>query len=259
MPDAAAPFACGHSRWEPLGRRVPIRADMAAGAMAPAGGFVSTAGDLARFFGLLDPQADSPLLDAASRREMARPLHADRSSLGRSYGLGLISGHIGAWPYIGHSGSFPGTLSCTHALPGTGLSVSVLTNALDGLANVWIGGAVKILQAFATHGAPRGPAADWSGRYWSLWMPHDLVGLGERVVVALPGQVDPFLDASEIAPDAQDPDLGRVVVAGGFGQYGEPVRRVRDDAGAVRAVWLGGLELLDDAGVAARLEGLDAS
>jgi CubicO group peptidase (beta-lactamase class C family) len=64
--------ARGHSARLPAGRRLVIPGQQMTNALAPATGFVSTAGDLARFFAQLDPAASQSLLTSASRREMVR-------------------------------------------------------------------------------------------------------------------------------------------------------------------------------------------
>ncbi len=256
-PPDEVPFARGHSLELPLGRRVGLDGGASTRALAPAGGFVSTPGNLARFFAGLDPAAEQSPLSRASRREMVRAQWRDpHSSLGRSFGLGLLRGQVGgqagAWEWFGHSGAFPGYISCTLVLPGRDLCLSLLTNACDGAANLWAHGLVQILRVFAAQGAPAPRIADWQGRWWSQWGPVDLVPLGDHVRLALPGQIDPFLDASEIA--VEEPDRGRIRLAGALGSHGEPARLVRDAAGAVTEVWLGGQQLRDEAALAAELQ-----
>jgi D-alanyl-D-alanine carboxypeptidase len=73
MPVAAdALLARGHSAKLPLGRRVVVPGDNPTNALAAATGFVSTAADLAKFFGQLDPGAERSILPVESRREMTR-------------------------------------------------------------------------------------------------------------------------------------------------------------------------------------------
>src|SRR5262249_17738491 len=71
VPDGV-PMASGHSGRLPLGRRTVLPGHQPTNALAPATGFVSTAGDLARFFAQLLPSSASELLTVASRREMTR-------------------------------------------------------------------------------------------------------------------------------------------------------------------------------------------
>ncbi|GLH77810.1 hypothetical protein SSBR45G_27180 [Bradyrhizobium sp. SSBR45G] len=66
------PFARGHSRTVPVGRRVVIPGDNPTNAIMAAAGVVATAADTARFFAQLAPNAKKSLLSVASRREMTR-------------------------------------------------------------------------------------------------------------------------------------------------------------------------------------------
>jgi D-alanyl-D-alanine carboxypeptidase len=185
---------------------------------------------------------------------MVRPLWKDpHSSIRRGYGLGTIVGAVADWEWFGHSGSFPGTLSSTYALKGRDLAVSVLTNSLDGLAGVWVEGAVQILRTFASEGPAAEATRGWAGRFWSMWGPMDLVALQDRVKVAQPAFVHPFLDASEIEVSGDDPDRGTIALAGGFGSHGEPAVLTRDADGRIREVRLGGMRLVPVEDLAAEL------
>jgi CubicO group peptidase (beta-lactamase class C family) len=96
-------FARGHSAKVQLGRRLVIPGDNALDALAPAGGFVSTASDVARYFAQLSPGAKRSILSVASRREMVRRHWRNpHSSLEGYYGLGIISGTFHGWDWFGH-------------------------------------------------------------------------------------------------------------------------------------------------------------
>jgi D-alanyl-D-alanine carboxypeptidase len=252
MPAASArtPFACGHSAKLPLGRRVVIPADNPTNALASATGFVSTAGDLARFFESLSPTARRSVLTPESRRELVRRQWKSlNETADRWYGLGTISGKTGEWEWFGHSGGFQGTITRTCCVPDESLAVSVLTNAADGLAHPWLDGALHILQAFARHGAPSARTARWAGRYWSLWGAFDFVPVAGKVLVANPSLPNPMMDASQIEPDARrrgTTDSGRIVLAGGFANHGEAARIERDARGRVVEAWLGGTRLVGE-------------
>jgi len=168
------------------------------------------------------------------------------------YGLGIISGRTGEWDRFGHSGGFQGFITRTAVLPDRGLTLSVLTNAVDGLAHPWLDGIMHILQAFARHGAPASALRDWRGRWWSLWGAVDLVPIGQKVLVASPGLTNPFMDASELS--VADRDRGRIALANGYGSHGESVRRLRDRAGKVKELWLGGTRLAPEAEIVEELE-----
>jgi CubicO group peptidase (beta-lactamase class C family) len=246
------PFARGHSTREPLGRRLVIPGDHVTGDMASATGFVSTAADLARFYGSLLPSAGASCLSAASRREMTRRHWRDaHSALERYYGLGTISSAPGPWSWVGHAGGYPGTLSRTVALPEQGLALSVLTNAIDGMANVWFEGVINCLKTFQEIGAPSPATEAWSGRWWSAWTAVDLVPGRSKVLVALPAQTFPFFDASELS--IAGADHGRVVRAQAFGDLGEACVLHRNEAGGVRQVQIGGKLFVSEPAIKAEL------
>lgn len=239
------PMAKGHSGTQPLGRRVVIPADNPGNAMTAAAGFVATAADVARYFAQLSPRAEASVLSPLSRREMTRRLWPDsESGLGRHYGLGTISGGEGDWHWVGHSGGFQGFITRTVILPEQDLTVSVLTNAIDGLAHPWLDGVVHILKAFSEHGAPSRTTQDWTGRWWTIWGAGDLVPGENKVLCANPALFTPFLDAPEITVEA--PDRGRIVRASAFNSPGEPARLARDGAGKVTSVWLGGGQAISE-------------
>jgi hypothetical protein len=248
-----APLAHGHSMALPASRRFVIPGDNPTHALAAATGFVSTAGDVARFFAQLAPNAKRSLLSAGSRREMTRKLWRNpHASLEGYYGLGLMSGNPGGWDWFGHTGAFQGYISKTAVIPARDLAVTVLTNAIDGLAVTWIDGIIHILRAFATRGAPSRRVRDWDGRWWGLWGATDLVPIGNRVIVASPALLNPLLDATEIEVTGRD--AGRIVLAPGFRSYGEAVRRTRTKAGTITDIWVAGGHLTRERPMAAEIE-----
>jgi CubicO group peptidase (beta-lactamase class C family) len=247
------PFARGHSGRLVLGRRLTIPGDFTTNAIAPAGGFVSTAADLVRYFAQLSPKASKSVLSAASRREMVRRQWRDpHSNLERYYGLGTISGSADSWDWFGHSGGLQGYISRTCVLPAQDLTISVLTNAVDGWAHPWLDGIIHILQVFARHGAPSRRVKEWTGRWWSLWGAVDLVPVGEKVLVAVPGMWTPFANASEL--EITGKGEGRIAVAGGYGSHGEPVRCVRRKSGKIAELWLSATRLIPENALAAEME-----
>jgi CubicO group peptidase (beta-lactamase class C family) len=249
----SVPLARGHSGMRPLGRRVVIPGDNPTNALAPATGFVSTAADLVRFFAQLDPAARRSVLSVASRREMVRRQWQDpHSTFGSWYGLGVASGRTADCDWFGHGGGFQGFITRTSVLPEHGLTVSVLTNAIDGWAHLWWGGIIQILGSFARRGAPTARVRDWTGRWWTPWYAIDLVPMGHRVVIAAPGMLNPVMDASEITVSSENE--GRITLANGFANHGETVRRTRGKNGRVEELWLGGTRCVPEAKVVAELE-----
>jgi D-alanyl-D-alanine carboxypeptidase len=238
-------FAKGHSTRLPLGRRLVLPGYMATADMAAATGFTSTAADLARFFAQLSPNSESALLSPLSRRDMSRPHWRDReTALDRAYGLGTISGTLKGWDWFGHSGSFIGTLSRTAVFPAEELTISVITNAIDGPAQALVDGIAQILKTFRERGAPTPEVADWAGRWWMMWGAIDLVPVGDRVLASAPALPSPLSEASEIAVTGLD--SGTIVRAPGFASPGEPATRTRDADGMVSEVWLGGVGLVSE-------------
>lgn len=260
LPDTPVPARTktsrGHSSKWAVGERLVIPADNCTHALASATGFLSTAGDLARFYATLDPAAPRSILSAASRREMTRRQWPVPDTAGeRHYGLGTIHGRVGDWEMYGHSGGFQGVKTQTATIPGQKLTVSVLTNAADGNPALLLEGVVHILRAFARNGAPKGDlgkaGSGWTGRWWSLWDAVDLVPMGDTVFVAVPGQANPFADVAELR--VTGPDEAVIRKAGGFGSHGEAARLVRGRGGKVAAVMMAGGRLVDEAAMGKEL------
>lgn len=242
-------FARGHTRRLPFGERCVIPGDNDTHAITSAAGFVATAADTARFFNQLAPNAKRSVLSVASRREMTRHHWRVPQSLEAYYGLGVNAGRTDGWDWFGHGGGFQGYLSRTVSIPACELSISILSNSIDGGAPFWMDGALQILRAFKTRGAPNRRTRDWTGRWWTIWGASDLVPMGDRVLVANPQFNNPFMDAGEIEVTGRD--TGIIVSASGYASHGEPVRRVRDKRGKVTGVWLGGAHVRH-AGVVAK-------
>jgi CubicO group peptidase (beta-lactamase class C family) len=246
------PFARGHTGRLALGRRLTIPGDFSTNAVAPAGGFVSTAADLARYFAQLSPKARKSVLSGASRREMVRRQWREpHTDLERYYGFGITSGTSDGWDWFGHGGGLQGYISQTRVFPAQDLTVSVLTNSIDGWAGPWLDGVTHILQSFTRYGAPSRQVKDWTGRWWSLWGAVDLVPMGDKVLVAVPGAWAPFTNASELRITGRS--KGRIALAGGYGSHGEPVRCVRRKSGKIAELWLSATKLVPEDELAAEM------
>jgi CubicO group peptidase (beta-lactamase class C family) len=238
-----APLANGYSMRAPLGRRA-IGRNVATHALAAATGFVSTAGDLVKYFDQLDPRATKSFLSVKSRRAMTTArLDIPGLPRGRRYGLGIAHGRVGKTEWFGHSGGFPGYLTRTCVVPSVHVTFSILSNAIDGMAPVWADGIIDVFTTFARRGAPTGSARRWTGRWWNAWGVNDLVPVGDRVLVVRPIQASPFLAATELAVRG---DRGRITNADGYGTYGEGVHLVRARGGRATELWLGGGQALPE-------------
>jgi len=250
---AGAKLARGHSGKALLGRRLVFPGDQSTGALASATGFVSTAADLARFFGQLSPNATTSVLSVASRREMSRALWTDPWSplpQPQKYGLGTISGGYDGWEHFGHSGGFQGYITRSVVIPDQGLSVSCLTNAVDGMSHFWLDGTLAILKRFADEGPPNPALKDWRGRWWSVWGPSDLLPAGDKVILAAPGLTNPVWHAPELTVSGDEAAISQ---AGAFHNFGEAARLQRGADGTVDAVQIAGNRMVPEAELAAEL------
>jgi len=79
------------------------------------------------------------------------------------------------------------------------------------------------------------------------------VPVGARVLLASPALANPFFKVPEA--EIERPDQARIVEAGGFHSYGEPVRLVRGEHGQVTSVWVGSGELIPEAALQSELRG----
>jgi hypothetical protein len=194
-----APFARGHTGKALLGRSQLVPGDYPLNALTPAAGFVSTAGDLARFFAQLSPNAADSPLSRDSRREMTRGQWKNPdAALVTAYGLGTSSGTLGDWNWFGHAGGLLGYISRTAVVPERNMAISVLTNVSNGLAWSWLDGILHVARALAQRGKPTEGVLGWTGRWWNAWGALDLLPAGDRVLVAAPGFLNPVIDAAEI-------------------------------------------------------------
>ena len=250
---AGAPLAKGHTPQIHLGERLVVPGDYTTDAIAPAAGFVSTAADLVRFFAQLSPRAKRSLLTVASRREMVRRQWRNPNAAFEGYyGLGISSGTAAGWDWFGHGGALQGYISRTLVIPDQELTLSVLTNATDGLAGFWGDGMIHILRAFANRGAPSRRVRDWGGRWWTNWGAVDFLPMGNIVMVANPHAFNPLMEASEI--EIVGRDKGRIVQAAGYQCYGEPVRRSRSQSGAITEIWLSSIRLRPESKVGSEMK-----
>jgi CubicO group peptidase (beta-lactamase class C family) len=246
------PLASGHGVATLLGERFEIDNGGPTGALASATGFVSTASDLVQFYGLLAPDAADTLLSQSSRREMTRRhWRIPDMTAERHYGLGLMHGGDGDWAWFGHGGAFPGCLSHTSLVPAHGLAISIIVNAVEVAPIVLVDGVISILRACALGGAATPTTSKWSGRFWSIWGAVDLLPVSDRVLVALPAQLSPLLDAVELIDVGET--TARIGKAHGFSSHGEGARLELDANGRPGALWLGGSRLLPEAAMTAEV------
>lgn len=234
-------FAAGHNAALRAGaaRRVIPHVDTRA--MAAATGWFGTARDLSAYFAAHAPGDATLLSDASKRLLQRRESDIEYAGVLRHYGLGFDVRDLDGASLIGHSGGYPGHITRTWLDLDDDLVVSVLTNAIDGPADVLATGAIGILR-LALAQAGREPAtAAVTGRYASMWSVADLVDLGGAVAVLHPADPDPARSAEVLEVD--DGGTLRLPSRASFGASGEPVSVERDAAGAVESIRLSGMSM----------------
>jgi CubicO group peptidase (beta-lactamase class C family) len=228
-PARADQYAAAHSGLSTAReRRVVDHVDTHA--LAAATGCYSTARDLTAFYSALLP-GDTRLLDDDTKREQ-RHRHWDTKSEG-GYGYGLILNKIDDVDVYGHSGGYPGHITCTHAEVDDGWVVSVLTNAIDGPAGSLAEGFFRLLALGrkARHKQTDDAAVKFTGRFSSLWGVADVVRVDGRLFMLSPTVMNPAEDA--IPLEVLDDTTLKMVGGSGGNSYGEAVPYEFDESGAV--------------------------
>jgi CubicO group peptidase (beta-lactamase class C family) len=236
-------YAVGYSSLAAHDRRLPID-PVDTRALAAATGFWSTAEDICRY-AAGHVLGDERLLSDASKRRMQRG-EWDVEGTDERYGLGFGIQKIGERRMIGHGGGFPGHITRTLLDPVDGLTVVVLTNAIDGPAKELVQGIVKLVDAAlgvekeqsSADDAAATDLASYTGRFAAIWGVTDVADLGGRLRLLQPDQADPTVAMSTL--DAVDADTLRIADTAGFASPGETIRYTRRD-GRVARVVIGGL------------------
>jgi D-alanyl-D-alanine carboxypeptidase len=237
-------MAKGHTMEFPFGQRLVVPGDNVCDGIAPAGGFVATAADSARFFAQLAPEAKRSILSAASRREMMQRRWRDTCNTQEAYyGYGTMMNGPGPKEWFGHTGGLQGFVSRTSRFPASGFTISVLCNALDGLSYLWVDSIANILDIFQRHGTPGKREKAWTGRWWSIWGATDLVPMGKVVCQVAPVLNPPF-DAATVECVVTGKDVGLIQKASAYHSPGQAVRLVRDRQGKPTELWVGGTKLV---------------
>lgn len=232
-PARSADYAAGHTGLATARERSTI-AHVDTHALAAATGCFATAADLTAFFDALMP-GDERLLRATSAR-LQKHRHWEAREGERWYGLGLFLDKIGDTELFGHTGGYPGHITCTLADGSDRRVVSVFTNCMDGpatpIARGWY-----LLQNMA-HKADHMPADDdavrFTGRFGREWGLTDVVRLDGRLFAIDPAADDPADDAVPL----EVIDATSLRIAGGRGgnSYGERMRYTFAPSGMVESV-----------------------
>lgn len=212
-------------------------------ALAPAGGFCSTAGDLCRFAAAQFLGAEALLSDAAKRDMHQVRWHVTQDS---AYGSGFVTTTVRNRSLIGHVGEYSGFVSCTKIDPVDQLAVTVLTNSLDGPAAVLANGIVAIIDFFADPRLPAslrsGPQADLSRfetRLFSAWNAVDIVAVAGWLLAVGPEQPRPFDDPTVLT--AETPDRLRIARTSGYLSPGQEVSYTWRPEGGIDTVRFAGV------------------
>jgi len=137
---------------------------------------------------------------------------------------------------FGHTGGYPGHITCSYADAEHGWALSVLTNAIDGAATPVAQGWFKLLALGrdATHARAENGAERFTGRFSSLWGVLDVVRIDGRLFAVRPTDPDP---ADEAAPLEVAGDTALRIVGGrGGNSYGERMQYDFGPDGAVRSM-----------------------
>jgi D-alanyl-D-alanine carboxypeptidase len=245
-PARAAEYAAGHTgllEGEATRLRIP---HVDTRAMAAATGFYSTARDLTTY-GAAHFTGDETLLSDAGKRLMRRPESEVRAhgKEARHYGLGLDLDTVGERRLVGHSGGYPGHITRTWLDPDAQVVVSVLTNCVDGPADVLARGLLALLDLALAAPERAEPAPDpadlarFTGRWASLWGVLDVALLGGRLVLLHPSLPTPAEDWLELT--VEDGSTLRQESTAGFGSAGEAVEYTWGPDGTATEVRFGGL------------------
>jgi CubicO group peptidase (beta-lactamase class C family) len=232
-PARADDYAAGHtSLLTSRSRQTMTHADTRA--LAAATGCYATAGDLTAFFSALLP-GDARLLDADSQRQQ-RHRHWDIKTGEQGYGLGVFLDKIADTDLFGHTGGYPGHITCTYANPADRWVLSVLTNAIDGAASELAAGYVHLLALghSARHATTQPGASRFTGRFVWLWGLLDVVRIDGRLFAVDPTGPNPAEDAAPL--EVVDDSTLKIVGGRGGNSYGELMTFEFDENGSVRTV-----------------------
>ncbi len=226
------------------------------------GGLWSTVSDLARWLSFqlaahpgVHPasadtaQAESPVLAAATRREMHKPRYLSDEEWSSAWGISWYSARKDDVTWVQHSGGLPGFVSNVCFDRGSGVGAIVLVNGVAEAADMAMSLAAQARELAAAAvprlSAPAPTPADLRPLL-GVYAPVDMSFLlkvewrdGKLAIVegsgGGPGETVPMERGSEPAS---------FVVAPGFRQSGEPVVFQRRADGAVTSMMLGGGSLV---------------
>jgi CubicO group peptidase (beta-lactamase class C family) len=188
----------------------------AAGALAAATGYCSTAADLVTFATAL---CNGEVLSEDTLRVMTHIRWVGEYG-DQDYCLGINHTKVGDRHVYGHGGAYPGFITTTRLDPQDRLVAVVLTNAIDGPA----GELSKTMLALADHALQCDPGTvptGVTGRYGGLWGRVDVVGFGGSLLCFDPDLPDPLERRMELEPSGDG--TWTITRSSGYASPGETV------------------------------------
>lgn len=193
LPDYMSEHALGYSMWLPDAERTPLE-HVRAGVMNPATGFSSTVLDLLRWY-RAHLFGSGELFPDRVKREMQR-LQFESPTM--RWGLGFQLAKHAGMDFVTHGGGYPGFITYSGLNQQHGLSIVVLTNAIDGPAKDVFDGiaglAKRAIDGDFEHDRPEldHAAADAiTGIYRKRWSIEQIARVGDRLVSCLPTLSNP--------------------------------------------------------------------
>ena len=228
------------------GKKFPGRTSYAfehvhARAMNSATGFSSNVADLIQFYRFHLP-GNEAYLPERDKREMQRVQFQEEEY---SWGLGWSIEKVGKRKLIGHSGGYPGFLTCSFMEPESKTIVVVLTNSLDAVPAEFAKGIYQIIRyAFKNKprlsaGAVDDPALcdEISGYYANRWGVTQFDRIDGKLVAISPEDLSPATLAARYTYLGEN----RFKLSDGShkGRYGEIMEAVKDPATGVMNLKMG--------------------
>ena len=224
------------------GRRFPGKPFTAfehvhARAMNSATGFSSNVADMIQFYRFHLPGNEAYLSDR-DKREMQRVQFQEKDY---SWGLGWSVERVGKMNFIGHSGGYPGFLTCSFMEPESKTIIVVLTNSLDAVPSDFVKGIFQIIQyAFknkadlsATDEDDPALCDDIAGYFDSRWGVSQFDRLHGKLVEISPELLTPATFASRYTYLGEN--RFKLTHGGQNGGFGEVMEAVKDpDTGVIK-------------------------
>jgi D-alanyl-D-alanine carboxypeptidase len=215
--------ATGYGRQDSLGKRRRIPALFDNAAYTPATGIYSTVRDLSTFYTALS-SINGPL-DPIVREAINRPRVTVDYDKELKYGYGVDIGRLNGRAIIGHGGGYPGFTSKTITEQLHGLTVSVMTNCIDGNALHSAIGMMDVIDFFARNGV--GETVKQFNTYVSdIWRDRQVVATNKTIVSIDSHSWFPFRSTEELLY-VDDATL-RISKTNGFESEGELVHFYTD-------------------------------